>query len=459
MSAEPIGASFRDPHGFVFRRGSVIYRQVNEPHRANFDRFISSGLYERLVEPGLLISHTDCDVSLAASEGAYRIIQPELVPFVSYPYEWSFEMLRDAALATLRIQGLAIDHGMSLRDATAYNLTFHRGRPVFLDTTSFEILQEGRPWVAYRQFCQHFVAPLALMSLRDVRLSQLSRIFVDGIPLDLASGLLPRRANMKPGLVLHLRMHAKSQARHQAEERSPERTPTLSRNALIGLIRSLRKTVERFDPPSNSSVWRDYYRGADHYTPAAIQRKEAVVADWLQKLNPRMVWDLGANTGRFARLASERGVHTLAFDADPACVDVAYTTARKEGDEYLLPLVQDLTNPSSGIGWAGRERDSLEDRGPADVVMALALVHHLAIGNNVPLPSIMDHLARLGRWAIVEFVPKGDQKVETLLRSREDVFPDYTMDGFEAGASASFNLRGREDLDDSGRVLYLFEHR
>jgi hypothetical protein len=200
LGTESVAASFRDPHGFVFRRGSVLYRQVNEVHRRDFDRFIESGLYDRLVADELLVPHEDVDLSLAAAPDAYRIILPEQIPFISYPYEWSFAMLRDAALATLRIQQLALDHGMSLRDATAYNIAFHKGRPMFLDTTSFEILREERPWVAYRQFCQHFVAPLALNSLCDARLGQLSRLYIDGVPLDLASALLPARAWAKPGI-------------------------------------------------------------------------------------------------------------------------------------------------------------------------------------------------------------------------------------------------------------------
>lgn len=460
LGTEPVAASFRDPHGFVFRRGSVLYRQVNEVHRRHFDRFIESGLYDRLVADVLLVPHEDVDLSLAAAPDAYRIILPEQIPFISYPYEWSFSMLRDAALATLRIQELALDQGMSLRDATAYNLTFHKGRPLFLDTTSFEILRDGQPWVAYRQFCQHFIAPLVLSSLRDARLGQLSRLFIDGVPLDLASALLPARAWAKPGIALHIRMHARSQRRHEADGAPASgKTRSFSVNAFRGVIASLRRTIERLDGQAGVSAWREYYQEADHYSAEAAERKEALVRVWMDEIGPRTVWDLGANTGRFARLASGAGIETLAFDVDPFCVDEMYRTARAESDEHLLPLVQDLSNPSTGIGWEGRERTALEDRGPADLILALALIHHLTIANNLSFPSILDQLARLGRWAIVEYVPKDDPKVQLLMANREDVFSGYTVERFESAADARFHIQHREQVADSGRTLYLLGPR
>ena len=254
-------------------------------------------------------------------------------------------MLRDAALATLRIQSLALDHGLSLRDATAYNMTFHRGRPLLLDTTSFETLPEGQPWVAYRQFCQHFLAPLAMMAYRDVRLGQLARVHLDGVPLDLASGLLPGRAVAKPGLGIHLRLHAKSQRKHEADTEAPARARRFSLQGFRGLLDSLRKSVEGLPEPTGASVWGEYYAETDHYTDEALETKGRLVDVWIGERSPRHVWDLGANTGRFARLASRRGIDAVAFDLDPFCVDAAYQGALREGDRHLLPLVMDLDEP------------------------------------------------------------------------------------------------------------------
>lgn len=190
-SSRSLPGSFRDPSGFVFWRDGVIYRQVNAIYKEDYDHLMSSGLYKALVDAGLLIPHEEVGAEPAVSDGAYKIIRPELVTFVSYPYEWSFSQLKDAALTTLRVQHESMDFGMTLKDCSAYNVQFKDGKPVFIDTLSFERYREGTPWAPYRQFCQHFLAPLALMSHRDVRLSQLLRIHVDGVPLDLASSLLP----------------------------------------------------------------------------------------------------------------------------------------------------------------------------------------------------------------------------------------------------------------------------
>lgn len=457
-----LASSFRDPHGFVFRRDGVLYRQVNEPHAEHHARFLESGLYGALVDEGLLVPHDDASIELAVEPGAIAVLRPNEVSFVSYPYEWGFLQLRDAALLTLRIQELALDHGMSLRDASAYNVTFDGFRPVFIDTTSFEIVREGRPWVAYRQFCEQFLAPLALMAFRDVRLGQLSRVWLEGVPVDLASELLPARASTRPGLAMHLRLHARAQRRPRkdsGEERAGGMGKGFSPQAFRGLIASLRKSVEGLVEPAGVSIWRDYYRDADHYTDEAADEKEAVVRRSLDDLGPSSVWDLGANTGRFARIASAASIDTLAFDLDPFCVDEGYRQACETQDRHLVPLVMDLANPSPGTGWANQERATLFARGTADLVLALALVHHLAIGHNVPLAWFVDLLARAGRRAVVEWVPRDDEKVQRLLRTRDDVFPDYTADVFEAAIARRFTVAQRQPLSGTGRILYLVEQR
>jgi hypothetical protein len=456
---EVVAGSFRDPAGFVFRRDGVLYRQVNRAHREAFDLLTSSGLLERLRDEDLLISHDEVPVRPLTDEG-YKVLRPVEVPFVSYPYEWSFSQLRDAALGTLRLQSLAMDHGMSLRDASAYNFQFHRGRPVLIDTLSFEPLVPGRPWVAYRQFCQHFLAPLALMATRDVRLGLMLREHVDGLPLELAAGLLPRRVRMRPPIQLHLVMHAKSQARHERDGGSESgEARSMSERALRGLLDSVRNGVEGLHLGEQRSTWRDYYDEAAHYSDHATESKARLVQESLETIQPRTVWDLGANTGRFSRLASAREIDTVAFDIDPIVVDETYRRVSADREQHLLPLVLDLTNPSPAIGWANAERMSLAERGPADLVLALALVHHLAIGNNVPLPSIVDYLARLGRHVVVEFVPKDDEKVQLLLRTRPDIFATYSPGDFERALQERFEILRRETVAGSSRVLFVGRRR
>lgn len=452
-------ASFRDPDGFLFTRQGVLYRQVNRRGQADFDRLIDSGLYRSLADDGLLVTHEPAQVEAAQPEIAYRVLKPARLPFVSYPYEWCFGQLKAAALATLDIQKRALAHGMSLKDASAYNIQFVGGRPQLVDTLSFSAYREGEPWAAYRQFCQHFLAPLALMARLDVRLGQLLRVWIDGLPLDLASRLLPRRTRLNPGLLTHIHLHAGAQRRFAGRAvRPPPPGRGLGRTAFLGLLDSLEGSVRglRWDP--GRTAWADYYE-ATNYTPAALQEKEHTVAGFLDRARPASVWDLGANTGRFSRLASGRGIRTLAFDSDPGAVEIAYREARKSGDAHLLPLWVDLTNPSPGLGWAGQERESLLARGPADLVLALALLHHLAIGNNLPLERLADFLARLGRWLIVEFVPKSDSQVQRLLAARPDIFESYHRQGFEAAFGARFVIHEAIPLRESERLLYLMETR
>ena len=324
-SRNKLAASFRDPSGFLFSRGGVLYRQVNQSYREDYDLLLSSGLYAALTGKMLLVPHREVEIPPEDPESAYRVIEPEPIPFISYPYEWSFSQLRDAALTTLAIQKKALEAGMILKDASAYNVQFVGCRPVFIDTLSFERYREGEPWVAYRQFCQHFLAPLALMSRRDVRLGGLLRIHIDGVPLDLASALLPKKTRFSFSLLSHIHLHAKSQARHAGDSgegslKAARGSRRVSKLAFRGIIDSLESAVRKLSWKPGGTEWGDYY-GATNYTPAAREDKKKRVAEYLSRLSPKLAWDLGANTGIYSRLAVERGAYTVASDVDPSAVE------------------------------------------------------------------------------------------------------------------------------------------
>lgn len=458
MAEGILGASFRDPSGFLFERDGVLYRQVDRSCADDYAALMESGLYEELVRERLLVAHEEVQPIDTGTGDLHRTLRPERLPFISYPYEWSFSALKDAAKTTLDIQLAALRHGMTLKDASAYNIQFHRGRPVFIDTLSFARRTEGSPWVGYRQFCQHFLAPLALMARRDVRLSQLLRVHLDGIPLDLASALLPRRAWLNLHLLMHIRVHARFQKRYEGDARATERSRPVTSRALANLVTALRSAVDRLEWKPEGTEWAEYYDG-DSYTDTGSDHKRELVSQCLDVLKPACLWDLGANTGVFSRLASARGIPTLSFDIDPACVERNYREVRKTGEENILPLLLDLANPSPGIGWAHKERESVTARSNADTVMALALIHHLAISNNVPLDRIADFFAGLAPNLIIEFVPKSDPKVKTLLATREDVFPHYTQEGFEAAFQTRFHMEAAMDVRDSDRRLYRLKRK
>lgn len=458
-SKQRLGASFRDPSGFLFSREGVLYRQVNRIYQEQYDQLMGSKLYSKLVYAGLLIPHAEVDIEPEEPDLAYRVIKPEALQFISYPYEWSFSQLKDAALATMAIQKLALDSGMVLKDSSAYNIQFHHGKPVLIDTLSFEIYHEGDPWVAYRQFCQHFLAPLALMSYTDVRLSQLLRVYIDGVPLDLAARLLPMRTRYGLGLATHIHLHAAAQKRFA--DRAVGKTQTrrkMSKLSFMGLMDSLESTTHKLSWKPAGTEWGDYYAAsASHYSEAAFEHKKQIVSQYLDRIQPHITWDLGANTGEFSRLAAGMGSLTIAYDIDPAAVEQNYLKSSKENDSRMLPLVMDFTNPTPSLGWHNRERHSLLERAPADALLALALIHHLAISNNVPLPFLADYFHDLGHWLIIEWVPKEDSQVQKLLASREDIFSEYLREGFEAAFKEYFDIRDSVAIQGSPRVLYLME--
>ena len=456
--ADNIVGSFRDPSGFLFKNADSLFRQVNQTYQNDYDLLIGSGLYERLTKSGAMVSHEEVGLEVSPNPATvYKIIKPELIEFISYPYEWCFSQLKEAALLTLAIAKRSLDYGMSLKDASAYNVQFQNGRAVFIDTLSFEAYKEGEPWVAYRQFCQHFLAPLALMVCHDVRLNQLLRVNIDGIPLDMAAKLLPFKTRLNFGLLTHIHLHAKSQQKYADRQIEGKLAKSnVNRNAIIGLLESLLSTVKKLELASVKTDWTDYYQDTN-YSSDAFDSKKEVIKSLLSIANPKMVWDLGANTGEFSRIASDQGIFTVAFDIDPGAVFDNYQLVKANKEKNILPLIMDLTNPSPSLGWHHQERQSLLERGPVDLAMALALVHHLAIGNNVPLNAIADFLADICKFLIIEFIPKSDSQVKRLLSSREDIFPNYTINGFETAFEDRFKVIEIKSVKESKRILYLME--
>jgi hypothetical protein len=447
--------SFRDPAGYIFERDGVLYRLVTPFGRAAYDQLMRSGLYAALASSGRLIPHEELGERPDLAHGGI-VLQPRRLRLVTYPYEWAFSALRDAALLTLSVASEAARHGMRLKDASVFNIQFDGSRPIFIDTLSFDAEQPG-PWPAYHQFCQHFLAPLAMMALRDVRLGKMFRLFPDGIPLTLASSLLPAHTWLRPGLLMHLHLHAQAQARLSAGARGPHDGNRRAPRPLA-LFESLQATVKGLKLKVKSP-WIGYASAQDSYTMDAQDHKTAIVEQWTKRIAPSTVWDLGANTGRYSRLVANAVDFTVALEDDAACVEEMYVRARAENTGALMPLVFDLAAPSPAIGWANEERSTLLQRGTCDLLLALAVVHHLAIARGIPLPHIADLFARIGRYAIVEFVPKTDPMTERLLAHRPDIFSDYTQAHFEAAFGERFDIHESVRLRDSQRTVYLMARR
>jgi len=452
-------SSFRDPSGFIFYRNNTIYRQINKSYKDNYDFLINCGLYKTLADNRLLIPHLETEVKYSKSDAAYKTVQPEMIPFISYPYEWCFNQLKDAALTTLKIQKKSLEFGMSLKDCSAYNIQFKNGKPILIDTLSFAKYNEGEPWIAYRQFCQHFLAPLSLMSHNDIRLNQLLRIYIDGVPLDLASTLLPFRTHLKFFLFSHIHLHARSQ-KYFADKSIKTDNRKMRLRSFFGIIDSLESGINKLKWKIPKTEWVNYYSQTHNYSSDAFKHKKQIVENFLGKIKPKIIWDLGGNVGEFSRIASDKGIQTISFDIDPAAVEMNYLDSVRKGEVNILPLMIDITNPSPGIGWENKERHSLFERTSADTIMALALIHHLAITNNLPLYRIVQFFNLLSRkFLIIEFVPKSDSQVQKLISTRADLFPEYKQQVFEDVFQKYFKINSSKGITDSKRVLYLMEKR
>lgn len=464
MSETYLPSSFRDPNGRLFQRDGVLYRAIDRAYAAHYDRLMASGLYQKLVDERLMVEHEDVAASVPGADAGrvYRVIRPRMVPFISYPYEWCAGQLRAAALATLRLQRLALEHGMTLKDASAYNIQFVENRPTLIDTLSFEVQPEPRPWVAYQQFCKHFLAPLLLIEYRDERLGQLSRRWIDGVPLDLASELLPWRTRLSFSIQTHIHLHARMQNKysdtHGGLTKPKAGATKISAAGLTGLLDNLESLVRGLNRHVRATEWSDYYNDTN-YTKGGLDHKRDLVGRFLDASRPALVWDIGANNGFFSRVAAEKGIDVISMDYDHGSVEANYRQCLQEKQAHVLPLLVDLTNPPGGIGWNNRERMSLLDRGPADVALALALIHHLAIAFNVPFDMQAPFFAGAARRLVIEFVPKEDSQVQRLLQGREDVFVDYTRPAFDAAFGRYFNTIEAAPIQDSGRVLYLMEKK
>jgi ribosomal protein L11 methylase PrmA len=450
-----VAASFRDPSGRVYTQDGDLFRTVNGSYAAHYEQLQTSGLLAELWKNGWMIPFEEDRVPRIST--AWKTLRVKRIPFLSYPYEWSFSQLRAAALLTLDIQEAALAKGMTLKDASAYNVQFEGTRPVCIDCLSLEKLENGAPWAAYGQFCRHFLAPLALMAHVHLGASLMLRDYIDGIPLEIASALLPWQTQLSPGLQLHLHTHGRMQRRHGADRASAgkARTVNVSRQTLVGLAQSLRALVERLSPRRQSTEWGDYYTDTN-YTGDAFEAKRARVAELLDRLAPASVLDIGANRGAFSRLPPGRAGLVIAADMDPLAVDRHYQDLVQHEATGVLPLVVDFSNPSPSLGWHNEERSSFIERCDVDVVLALAVVHHLSIGNNVPLDMSARLFASLGRHLILEFVPKEDSQVQRMLASRRDIFDDYTVDTLLSAYGPYFTCLERRQIPGSARTLFLF---
>jgi SAM-dependent methyltransferase len=453
--------SFRDPDSRVFYTPEGVFRALSERGLADWNALAATKLFERFTAEGTLVRTEPLDGSTGFPELLTKecaaVLRHELIPFVSYPYEWPFGMLKDAALLQLELLLAALDEDMVLKDSSPYNVQWRGAQPVFVDIGSFEELAEGEPWVGYRQFCMLYLYPLVLQAYKGIAYHPWLRGSIDGIAPAECRSVMSFRDRFRRGLFSHVFLHSRLERRHadRAREVKQElRRAGFKKELIVANVRKMRKLIGRltWDPPEG--VWTEYGTTTT-YTDEDSQRKADFVRQVATSRRWGLVWDLGCNDGHYSRIAAEGARYVVAVDADQGPVELLYRSLREGGERSVLPLTMNLADPSPNLGWRGLERKALQERGTPELVLALALVHHVAISANVPVREFIDWLASLGTSLVIEFPTREDPMVQKLLAAkREGLHSDYEREFFERCLSEAFDVERSERLASGTRLLY-----
>jgi 2-polyprenyl-3-methyl-5-hydroxy-6-metoxy-1,4-benzoquinol methylase len=451
-------ASFKDPSGFIFKANGKYYRQVNKSYAEDYDLLMSSGLYEKLIQKKLLIPHIEVNENLYLSPDWYKTLLPEQLPFISYPYEWSFDELKDAALLTLRILKIAVKQGMILKDATSFNVQFYEGKPVFIDTLSFEKYDESKPWIAYRQFCECFLFPLLIEHYLKIDVQKLLSVYLEGIPAGTTAKLLPATSRFKLSVWLHVYLQASVNSNNKPTSKAA--TASFSKAKLLNLIDSLQNAIKPLHVKTTiQSTWNNYY-GETILSKNYLDAKEKIFRDFVSDINDGRTMDVGCNDGYFSKILAEKNPNVIAVDFDSQCVNKLYLDIKSGAINGILPFCIDLTNPSPAVGFNHSERQSFAERGKADTVTALALIHHIVLSKNVPLPDVAKMLADLTKkHLVIEFVPINDEKSQQLIANKTTYHKPYDSAAFEAHFSAYFETERKQVIPGTERILYRLKKR
>lgn len=443
-------ASFKDPSGYIFEADGKFYRQVNQYYAPQYRQLMDSGLYEHLVKNHMLVPHEEIDTNFTLDKDWFHTLRLWPITYITYPYEWCFAQLKDAALLTLRILRTALDYGMILKDATPFNIQFYQGRPMFIDTLSFDMYDQRQPWIAYRQFCQSFLFPLYLEHYLKSDIQKILSTYINGIPNDIIAKLLPLKSRLNLGVWLHVYLQNTS----GINDKDNKSATRFSKKKLTDLISHLETIISNFPAEKPyKTTWSNYYDDTI-LSREYLQEKEKIVLDFCGLTGAKTVLDLGANDGYFSKKLAALDMNVVATDTDSRCINKLYLDTRKDGTRNILPLVVDVANPTPAIGFNNKERGAFHERIQTELVLALALIHHLVIGRNIPLPALASYFHRIAPQLIIEFVPKQDEKVKQMLRSRPDIFVDYDQDHFEAAFSAHFTIADQTKIPGTERVLY-----
>lgn len=457
--------SYKDTAARVFQKDGLYYRYIFKEYQAEYNHLMQSGLYAKLQAKGLIIAHEEMQND---SELAYKLLYPSQISFQSYPFEWSYTQWRKVIIAYIQINQIALAHGMILKDASPYNFYLTKGKAVLLDTSSFSFFKEGEPWIAYRQFCSELLSPIALMHYNGQKWSRITRTHLRGLPLNFVSKQLPLKSWFNSTAFIHIHLHSKyanaqgdtAKAKQQLAGEKNYNRKGFSTEKLQSLIGMLLCTVEKWTKPYQfEKHWSEYYE-QDIESEKYLTNKEQIVKGWLEKLHPNSVLDMGANTGKFSFIAAAYTQRVIALESDDICVDMMEAQIKKEKLVNVNALMQELAETTPNLGVDEKEMASIFTRAKSEMVMALALEHHLHINSQMSFTQIAEMFSLFStRYLITEFVPASDSKVQLLIKDRNKDLSAYTLAAFQNALSKYFTIIEQTNLVGSDRQLILLEKK
>ncbi|WP_250433970.1 class I SAM-dependent methyltransferase [Hanstruepera flava] len=451
-------SSFRDPSGYVINDQGIFKRVINPIYFKQYSSLKDSGFFDKLFNNNLLIPHSE-----ELSTESKIIIIPEQIPFITYPYEWCFLQYKEAALLTLKIQKYALDHNYSLKDASAFNVTFHNGQAVFIDTLSFDFYRENEPWRAYKQFIAHFLGPLLLAYYHGAQSLKLLSNFIDGIPIKQLASMLPYKTKLNPFLYSNVHLLAKFEDKHNDDYEGKSKKTTLSKKAQLNIITTLYDYIKKMSLKEHSE-WGDYYTKMN-YSDEAFKLKSKIINTWANTIKPKTVIDVGGNDGTFLRLLNQDIEQALVCDVDNNAVDFNYKKVKTNKETYMLPFVLDVLNPSPSLGFNNKERTSFIERIKVyepQLTLALAVIHHITLTGNVTFNMSAEFFAKFSKYLIIEFPKPGDSWVERLLNTKgefKDHFNFYNVKNFESAFLQNFDLVEKTEITNTKRVMYFLKRK
>ena len=467
--------SFRDPVNRVYEIEAAngesrprILRGLSAEALSNFQQLEGQGFYRQAVKRGQIVqtdvlAGDDADAQAVLADGWAGVVEHTAIGFVSYPYEWTFAMLKDAALLQLKLLETSLENGWTLKDATPYNIQWLGARPVFIDIGSFEPWVEGDPWVGYRQFCSMFLTPLMLRAHLGIDHLPLLRSCLDGIAPTEAIKYFPGLKRLRKGVLSHVYFPARVEASIASRERDAapaqqRKAPRQSKAMVVGLVQSLARLVTKLNCNIDHTDWSQYDR-THSYQSDDFEAKKAFVAKHAASGQRHYAWDIGCNTGTFSRIVGEHCEQVVSLDGDHDAVEQLYQAEKQNPQSNILPLVMNLANLSPGQGWDGGERMAFDRRRQPDLVLCLALIHHVRLSANIPNRLFLQWLRSLESDVIIEFVTREDEMVIKLLTNKKEQYADYNLEQFVAEASELFTIEDRQPLKGGKREIFYLRPR